>query len=303
MENISNINNSTDDKRVMVIRLLTLLVFVVLGMMIGGALSLTIGTDAMAEAQSRTLNLGERNQVRTIALINQLFTFLLAGVAFALVAYKNKAAEYLRLNSRNLLFGPVGVAMILASIPLVALTNWLNHLIPLPEVFLQMEESTQNLILQLLTMENAGELALNFVLIGLVPGIGEELVFRGILQGELERYTKKPWLSIIVAAIIFSAIHFQFAGFIPRMLLGMLLGFLYWRTRNLWVPIIAHVAYNSFQVFVAFFYKDLLLESLEGQTEMPQISGILFGVVAVGAIGYFIWQRTINTVAASAINE
>jgi uncharacterized protein len=106
-------------------------------------------------------------------------------------------------------------------------------------------------------------------IMALIPAIGEELVFRGILQQQLMRKLT-PIVSILLAGAIFSAIHFQFEGFFSRWLLGALLGWLYWRTQNFWVPVAAHFFNNAFQVVAQYFYaSDLSTMDLEKDVEVP----------------------------------
>ncbi|MEX0811638.1 MAG: CPBP family intramembrane glutamic endopeptidase [Chitinophagales bacterium] len=121
------------------------------------------------------------------------------------------------------------------------------------EQYLQsMEQDNENILIRLLSMETIGQLLLNLFMVALLPGIGEELLFRGVLQKLLGRLYKNPHLGIIGAALIFSFIHFQFYGFLPRMALGVLFGYLYYWSGNLWYPIIAHVVHNGAQVIMVY---------------------------------------------------
>jgi len=100
------------------------------------------------------------------------------------------------------------------------------------------------------------ELIFNVFLIGIIPGIGEELIFRGLIQRNIRKIIENPIAAIWITAVIFSAFHFQFQGFIPRLLLGALLGYLYYWTNNLWVPIIAHAFNNGIQVIMQYLYSE-----------------------------------------------
>ena len=89
---------------------------------------------------------------------------------------------------------------------------------------------------------------MNILIIAIMAGIGEELMFRGVIQKILIGWTKDIHLGILYTAIIFSTIHFQFYGFVPRMILGMVLGYLYIWSKSLWVPVIAHAINNALTV-------------------------------------------------------
>lgn len=139
--------------------------------------------------------------------------------------------------------------------------DW-NKEIVLPEFFRPLEEwarSTEDALADmtryLTQFDHAGQLILAIVVIAVLPAIGEELVFRGIIQHELIRATSNKHLGIWIAAILFSAIHLQFYGFIPRMLLGALFGYMFLWSGNIWMPIIAHFVNNAFSVMAIYLYQ------------------------------------------------
>ncbi|MGB1317013.1 MAG: lysostaphin resistance A-like protein, partial [Flavobacteriales bacterium] len=103
-----------------------------------------------------------------------------------------------------------------------------------------------------LDMPNAGYLVLNLIMIAVFPAVGEELIFRGILQRGIAKATNNPHVAIWVAAIMFSAVHMQFFGFVPRMLMGAAMGYLFYWSGNLWYPIIAHLTNNAMAVGLAY---------------------------------------------------
>ncbi|MFM7195154.1 MAG: lysostaphin resistance A-like protein [Bacteroidota bacterium] len=96
---------------------------------------------------------------------------------------------------------------------------------------------------------------LGFVLIAVLPAIGEELAFRGMLQPALSRATGNAHVAIWVTAIIFSAFHFQFLGFVPRMLLGAMFGYMMHWSGNLWIPVIAHFVNNGASVILIYLHQ------------------------------------------------
>ena len=97
-----------------------------------------------------------------------------------------------------------------------------------------------------------GGLIFNIILIAIIPALGEELFFRGALQGVMKAW-KGAKLAIWITAIIFSAIHLQFYGFVPRMLLGAFFGYLLFWSENIWLPIIAHFVNNVLAVIFYYF--------------------------------------------------
>ena len=118
-----------------------------------------------------------------------------------------------------------------------------------------MEEKLTEITLYLTEYESLAQMILAFFVVAVLPGIGEEIVFRGMIQNDFYRATRNPHLAIWVSAFIFSAIHFQFYGFFPRMLLGALFGYLYFWSGNLWMPVLAHFANNGFTLASLYFVR------------------------------------------------
>lgn len=125
-----------------------------------------------------------------------------------------------------------------------------------------------------LDMPNAGLLVLNLIMIALLPAVGEELIFRGIMQRGLQKKIN-PHLAIWLAAILFSAVHVQFLGFMPRMLMGVAMGYLFFWSGNLWYPMIAHFTNNALAVVMAYAIQHNSIDStLENAgTNNPSIAG------------------------------
>lgn len=215
----------------------------------------------------------ERWQMRLLLGISQFTTFILAGWVTVRLFYPPLSASITYLQARQwpgLKTLLSAVLLILVSIPLVLYLYEINKALPLPESFRLMEEQTNDAIKGLLQMDNLLEFSANLMLIAIMPAIGEELVFRGVVQQQLLRRIKQPWIALILTAVIFSFIHFQFEGFLPRLLLGLLLGWLYWRTGNFWAPVAAHFANNGAQVLGQYLYhQELSTVDLEQDVEVP----------------------------------
>lgn len=94
----------------------------------------------------------------------------------------------------------------------------------------------------------------NIFIMAIIPAIGEELIFRGCFQKVIGKWWNNPHLAILVTAFLFSAIHLQFFGFLPRFILGLLLGYLFYWSKNLWVPIIAHFLNNVGALLMYYYF-------------------------------------------------
>ena len=170
-----------------------------------------------------------------------------------------------------------------------------NSSIKLPESLLGLEqwaeglEESMKVLTEYLTeFESTGYFIMAIIVIAIIPALGEELLFRGFLQNILKRIFKNDHVAIWVAAILFSAIHFQFYGFIPRMLLGALFGYLYVWTGNLLIPIIAHFLNNSLSLIALYVYQKGLTDiDVESTEALPTVYIIIFSALFVVTLLYF----------------
>ncbi len=154
--------------------------------------------------------------------------------------------------------GLIAFFFAVSALPIISLMAEWNQGMELPsflasleEIMRQMEESAKALTERFLNTSSIGMMFVNLFVMALLPAVCEEMMFRGWLQrvlGKSVNYHTAIWVS----AFVFSAIHFQFYGFIPRMLIGAALGYLYYYTGSLWAPIIAHFTNNAAAVISAF---------------------------------------------------
>ena len=148
----------------------------------------------------------------------------------------------------------VAVAYVV-SIPVLNYTVHLNEAMHLPsslswleQMMRASEDAAQAVTRQLLENSTLPAMLLAVFAVGVMAGVGEEFFFRGAMLGMWRQNGAREHLSVWVVAIVFSAIHLQFYGFVPRMLIGVWLGYLFVWTRSLWVPIAAHALNNSMVV-------------------------------------------------------
>jgi len=210
---------------------------------------------ALAADLNASSPIEEKNFIRLGLSIGQLLSFTIPSLFFMWLIHQKDWLRSLQINTLpNWFPSLLGGVFILCLFPLAQWTYWLNQQIPMPNWVVDQEQLINQTIISLLKIEQPYELVLNLIIIGVLPAIGEELLFRGILQEKLARFWQQPHLAVWVSAFIFSAIHFQFQGFLPRLLLGAALGYLLVWTRNLWIPIIAHFVFNASQVLFQYVY-------------------------------------------------
>ena len=236
-----------------------------------------------------------RNKTRVFLMLNHLFTFIIPAILIAIILTSKQAKEYLSLHKPPKLINiGLGALLIILAYPFIQKSYEWNAMLPLPEWMLAMETDTNESLKGLLTMKHFGEFALNIFVISVIPGIGEELLFRGVIQKEAYRWTR-PGVAVWIAAILFSAMHMQFQGFFPRLLLGASLGYLYLFTKNLWIPIVIHFLNNALPIVSMYFFDtDLADLSPEDSPKIPLILAIASLLLTI-ALGLYIQKRNNET--------
>ena len=153
----------------------------------------------------------------------------------------------------------LAIGIMVCAVPAINLLADLNGRVELPKslAFIEeklklMEESAAVLTERFLKADNIGALLINIGLLALLPALSEELSFRGTLQQILGNKAAAIW----VTAFIFSAIHMQFYGFVPRMLMGAMFGYVFVWTGSLWVPILMHFTNNGLAVLTYYLFDE-----------------------------------------------
>ena len=199
--------------------------------------------------------------MKYIQILSHLGMFIVPAFIFGRLAGGNTIKYFSLDKSMSILIFFVAAAMIVFSQPLInLLTEW-NSGLTLPERFSGMEawmKETEDQAAALTEMfmktTSWSGLAVNLFMMAIIPALGEELVFRGILQRLLIKWIKSAWIAILLTAIIFSAFHMQFYGFVPRVVLGLILGYSFFATGKLWVPILIHFINNGMAVVAYWLY-------------------------------------------------
>lgn len=202
-----------------------------------------------------------------------------------------------RLNGKNL--GLI-VLMTLGGMLFNGLLVYWNAQLVLPESMAGMESWMKEMETQLMELtkfltdfQSVSELLTGILVIGVFAGVGEELFFRGLIQPKMQGYFKSAHLGIWITAIIFSAIHVQFYGFLPRVFLGALFGYMYHYSGSLHYPILAHIFNNSLTVVIVYLSNqglvDFDLESTDSVSYPAALGGFL--VLILG----FLYFKKVNT--------
>ncbi|SDF21347.1 hypothetical protein SAMN04488121_1011145 [Chitinophaga filiformis] len=222
-------------------------------------------------------------------ILYTLVVFLLPAVFFAFLV-DTRPANWMRID-RKPRFLPIILAFLimLVAIPFVSYTGDWNHTWPFSPELRKVEEQAEILTRALLIMPDISSLLINLFMIAIIPAIAEEFFFRGIVQRLLiKMIPQMPWLCVFIAAACFSAIHMQWMDFIPRLLLGFLLGAIYYLSGNLWLSILGHFLNNGLQVVMVYLYQVKMIET-DPMTSTPTewYIAALSLALTIGAIWLF----------------
>ena len=178
------------------------------------------------------------------------------------------------------------IILAICLLPLTGFTGELNSGMHLPEWLAglenwmkEKEDMAERLIETVLNPDTKGSFAVNFIMIAVLPAIGEELIFRGVLQRILTRLFNSGHLAILITSIVFSALHLQFYGFLPRFILGLVFGYLFLWSGTLWLPVIAHFANNAVSVILVYLQNSDIASVPDEISLWKQISALLLPLI------------------------
>ena len=278
-------------------RLFILLALIIIGLILGTV----IGFAYVFITKSNPQDL---NSLRFMQISSQLFTFVFPPIAYAFLV-KEKPVNALGLKNAKILWFLIGTAIIFAILPLNSILAEWNAGLKLPEslsaleqMIKDMQESATAMIEKFVSVDTIGGLILNFFMIAGLAALGEELLFRSIIQTSLIKICKNAHVGILIASAIFSFIHLEFYGFVPRLILGMLLGYMFYFSGSIWIPMLMHFLNNGTVVLI-YFLNNKGITNIDvdtfGQTSIPIliVSIVVMIVLFLFSIKYSDKERTI----------
>ncbi len=230
-------------------------------------------------------------QLRLINTIGLPLTFMLPALLIAKLfnePVKTIVGAYSKPPSTLLV---LGFAAIILCLPFIYMANEVNQNLPLPDFAIELEKSADKVQTDMFTETGIWAMLGNIFLIAIIAPISEELFFRGALQRILIRITAHQHIPIILAALAFSAIHMEFAGFIPRFILGMMLGYMASWSGNILVPIFCHAVFNGGQLALVYMQQGEVISNPEKVSVPVYLS--LFSLVITTLVLRQFYTRTI----------
>jgi membrane protease YdiL (CAAX protease family) len=239
--------NKSSASKVSILFLL-IVVSVILHTLLAVALVALFTNNSMSLIQNQDLsNQVSVNYLKLMQLFSGVGLFITPTLLYAyLTGFDFKFTSITRQNTILV------IAIMMLIVPFVGLLLEWNMRIPFPDYLLRFDVNSEAIVEAFLKMSTIWDLLYTLIVIAVVPAIGEELLFRGYLQQKVGRWLKNPHTAIIITAFLFSAIHLDIQGIIPRFVLGVLLGYLYYWSKSLWLPIFAHFVNNAQAVIFSY---------------------------------------------------
>lgn len=237
--------------------------------------------------------------MKFLQVFNAIGMFVLPPLLLAYFCSQN-TTSFLSMNKipNGSLFILSALGMLI-SLPIISVLADLNNHLKLPPILSGLEEwmkaSEQQAAIvteKFLDIKSIGGLIFTLFMVALLPAFGEELLFRGSIQNLLNQQSKNIHLAIILSAAIFSALHMQFYGFLPRMMMGIWFGYLMYWSGSIWLPVTAHLTNNGAAVLMTYFNPESA-KNLESADNIDSIYVVL-SVVVFGAITFLIRKRSLG---------
>ena len=255
------------------------------GFSVSDVLALGAYDDSRYVAASKMIQM--LGSVGTFIIPAFLFSYLFDGDIFSYYKFRN----------------PTGMApMLLVILMMVSVIPFINYMaeinlkmeIPiraLDQLLRTLESTAEEMMVAFTATKSFGGLLMNLLMIGVIAAVGEELIFRGLIQKLMTQMIKNPHLAILITALLFSAFHFQFFSFLPRFVLGLVLGYLMYYGQSIWYPILAHFVNNAMGVIYYYFNSrgsaDDMLEEIGTSTLIPVAAVVSLALFLLFAVLWY----------------
>lgn len=229
------------------------------------------------------------NAFMLMQAISTLFMFFLPVYFFAMICYKDPSRFIgfkTKFNYRQLLWV---MAILVLTFPLSGSLAELTKILPLPQdwevKFKAMEAARETQEAALININSFYKYIMSMLVIGVLPAVFEEVLFRGGIQNILTRWFKNPWVAILLTGFVFSIIHISYYGFFVRFALGIILGLVFYYTGSLWLAIILHFLYNGLQVTALYLVegKSDMIASKDIEQNFPVWAGAIALILLIYA--------------------
>jgi membrane protease YdiL (CAAX protease family) len=234
--------------------------------------------------------------LKYVQLILATFVFIVPANAYSHL-FSDNTFVFFEFKKPSLVFLFFAALLWLFTLPIISFLADINNKIAFPTSFAGLENSfrlaearAENATRFLLNITSLSGLMVNLLVIAVVAAIAEELIFRGIIQKLLFEQSKNIHLAIWLTALVFSLFHLQFFAIIPRIVLGAALGYTFYWSKSIWVPIFFHFINNASIVFASYLYQKKLIATDPNEITFFPNSVLFVAFICSIAMVYF-WNK------------
>jgi len=290
------------------LQLLMILLFAIAGIIIGIILSVLIILMLYGTASLNSLATGEGDYDKYVVVlkISQVLTTACLFILPPLwLAKKEKMAlkDFYGFKKPQLFILFLIILIMVCTMPMMEWIALANQKMTFPDILKpvenwmrEKEDAAMKMTVLLLKVDHISDFFINLFIIALLPAIAEEFIFRGAVQRSFNRMFRNPHVAIWITAFIFSAIHLQFFGFIPRLLLGALFGYIYWWTGSLWYTMLAHFLNNGYAVCLAWYMQlhHIPLDNLDNSSNFSWYAVVISLLLGIFLLKFLHYKTTQN---------
>ena len=295
--NLSHLSSGAKLAVFLIFVLASTIVFSILGVLFG-YLFMGISPLQIASMMSNLENVNTINYLKLQQVFQSIGMFIFPPIMAHFVFRKEKE-NYLKIKIiKNYSFLILAGILMLIAIPFINFLAQVNQAMILPDALSsfaewmkQKEADAAKLTEVFLQADHIYTLLINIFVVGLLPALGEEMLFRGVLQKIFAQMTSNVHWAIWITGFVFAAVHMQFYTFLPRFMMGVLFGYLFVWSGSLWITITAHFVNNSAAVIIHYLAQKNIVD-----TEMDKVGNtdyllLTLSLILFSAIVYYFWKN------------
>jgi CAAX protease family protein len=236
--------------------------------------------------------------LRYIIVSQDISFFIVPAVIILFLLRPGYQAEAIDLKGIRITDVILVVVLAFCIIPVSAFTGRLNALMEfhgslsgVGHWMKEKEDWASQLIDLFMTGSSFLSMLLNLLIIALIPAVGEELIFRGVFQKIFQKMVGSGHIAILITSVLFSAVHFQFFGFLPRLILGLIFGYLFLWSGSLWLPVISHFVNNAIPTVGAYLKGWNAINGAPEVTIWEQFAGMVVPLLIAISILIYLRKR------------
>jgi len=226
-------------------------------------------------------------QFRWAQIMSAVMTFIIPAVVLAFIC-DNRPFGFLGLKNKvSITVLLLVMVLLIVAQPFALYMGQLNEKVNFGQMQTELERLEklyETAMINFIKMNNEVDLLINLLIVGILPGVAEELFFRGSLQSILERWTKTPWVAILLSSFAFAILHGTFFKFMGIFVLGIVLGTLFHITRNLWYNIFFHFLNNTLALLSTYYANknDMLKKLADDNVRIPVVAALISLAITIG---------------------